>query len=96
MNSLDVFFYGLFMDAEALRAQGFHPSDEQRASVKGMALKLEQRATLVQDNSQSAYGFVMRMPSDELIQLYADTSLAKYRPEAVLAECENGQRILAL
>ncbi len=28
-----VFFYGLFMDAEALRANGFHPIDARQACV---------------------------------------------------------------
>ena len=42
---VEVFFYGLFMDADALRDKGFHPADARRASVGYMALHLGARAT---------------------------------------------------
>src|SRR5258705_14000246 len=44
---IDVFFYGLFMDADALRAKGLHPVDPRAACVRGFALHVGQRATLV-------------------------------------------------
>jgi hypothetical protein len=46
---IPVFFYGLFMDAELLRAKGTAPGGIQQASVPGFALRIGQRATLIAD-----------------------------------------------
>jgi hypothetical protein len=45
-NGTSIFFYGLFMDATILRSKGFHPANERKACVRGMALRLGQRAAL--------------------------------------------------
>jgi hypothetical protein len=83
---IDVFFYGLFMDAEALRAKGFHPIDGRQARVSGMALHIGRRATLAPDPAKSVYGFVFGLSHEEIERLYAEPSVAAYRPEAVIAE----------
>ncbi len=54
-----VFFYGLFMDAEALRANGFHPIDARQACVVGMALQIGKRATLIPNGAQCVHGFLI-------------------------------------
>jgi|SRR6266850_5873638 len=47
-RTINVFFYGLFMDAEALRAKGLHPTNSRQVCVLGMALQIGKRATLEQ------------------------------------------------
>jgi hypothetical protein len=98
MNSrvIDVFFYGLFMDAEALKTNGFHPTDPRQASVSGMALQIGQRATLVPAPAKSVFGFVMSLCHTEVDRLYAEPSVAAYRPEAVLARLGDGSCVAAL
>src|SRR5690349_17068221 len=91
-----VFFYGLFMDAEALRAKGFHPTAARQASVSGMALRIGQRATLVPAPGARTYGYVMGLSHAELDRLYGDPSVAAYRPEAVIALYEDGSSGAAL
>jgi Gamma-glutamyl cyclotransferase, AIG2-like len=93
---VDVFFYGLFMDAEALRANGFHPVNARQACVPGMALQIGRRATLIPDGAGRVYGFVMGLPHHEVDRLYAEPSVAAYRPEAVMAELADRSRIAAL
>ena len=95
-RSITVFFYGLFMDGEALRAQGFHPANGRRACVRGMALRVGQRATLIPDPAGRVFGVVMDLSHAEVDRLYAEPSLAAYRPEAVMAELEDGVCIAAL
>jgi len=85
-----VFFYGLFMDPEALRARGFRPSDVRMACVEGFALRLGARATLVPDTDGRVYGMVMTLTHGELDQLYSEPSVAAYRPEPVLARLDDG------
>ena len=36
---VNVFFYGLFMDADALRSKGLHPNDIRQARVDGVKLQ---------------------------------------------------------
>ena len=98
MNSrgISVFFYGLFMDAEALRANGFHPANGRQACVAGMALQIGQRATLVPDPVGRVFGVVMDLTHAEVDRLYAEPSVAAYRPEAVMAKLTDGSHVAAL
>lgn len=91
-----IFFYGLFMDVDLLRSKGSVPFDPRRASVSGFALRIGQRATLVPDAKGRAYGMLMELRHDEIDRLYADPSVQMYRPEAVIAELEDGSRVAAL
>jgi hypothetical protein len=84
-RSIDVFFYGLFMDAEALRANGFYPVSERQARVSGMTLQIGSRATLIPDFAGRVHGFVIGLSHQEVERLYAEPSVAAYRPEAVMA-----------
>ena len=93
---IDVFFYGLFMDAESPEAKGFHPVNGRQAHVPGMALVIGRRATLVPDPSQCAHGFVFGLTHDEIDRLYAEPSVVAYRPEAVLAQLADQSCVPAL
>lgn len=85
MRRVAVFFYGLFMDADLLRQQGMEPAAPRRAEVRGMALRIGSRATLVLSADSTAHGIVMDLTHQEIDRLYSDSSVAAYRPEAVLA-----------
>jgi uncharacterized protein (DUF1330 family) len=93
---VDVFFYGLFMDPAALRARGLQPIDARLASVPGMALQIGERATLVRDSAERVYGMLIGLTPAELERLYAEPSVAAYRPEAVLAQLAGGTSLPAL
>jgi hypothetical protein len=93
---VSVFFYGLFMDAEALRASGFHPVDARSACVAGMTLQIGRRATLVPDPAKSVHGFVIGLSHQEVDRLYSEPSVAAYRPEAVIARLADGSSVPAL
>ena len=91
-----VFFYGLFMDADLLRAKGAHPVNIVPACVPGFALRIGQRATLLEIPDARAYGILMELTHGEIEQLYSEPSVRAYRPEAVLAELRDGSRVPAL
>jgi hypothetical protein len=93
---IDVFFYGLFMDVGSLEAKGFRPVDGRRASVSGMALRIGRRATLVPDPGKCVHGFVFGLTHDEIDRLYAEPSVAAYRPEAVTVQLADQSHIPAL
>jgi hypothetical protein len=93
---IEVFFYGLFMDADLLRTKGAHPVNLRSACVPGFALRIGQRATLLQNPDARAYGIVMKLTHVELEQLYSEASVRAYRAEAVLAELTDGSQVPAL
>jgi Gamma-glutamyl cyclotransferase, AIG2-like len=87
---MDIFFYGLFMDEEVLRAKGIEPRERRRAVVPGYRLKIGQRATLVPYFLGQAYGMVFALTDREIESLYSESGLEKYRPQSVMAFFENG------
>jgi Gamma-glutamyl cyclotransferase, AIG2-like len=93
---ITVFFYGLFMDVELLRASGARPVQVRSACVPGFALRLGRRATLIPNAETSVYGIVMELSHAEIEKLYSDVSLSAYRPEAVLAQLADGSYISVL
>jgi hypothetical protein len=95
-NAADVFFYGLFMDPDALRAKGLQPRLPRKASVLGMALRIGARATLVKQEGGVAHGVVMALSAEELKALYAEPGVAAYQPEPVAAKGDDGTVIPAI
>ena len=93
---VSVFFYGLFMDPELLRAKGLEPKNARRAGVRGMRLRIGERAALEPATDGVVYGMLFELTQDEIERLYSEPSVAPYRPEAVLAEPEAGEPLAAL
>lgn len=93
---IEVFFYGLFMDADLLRTKGAHPINIRSACVRGFALCIGQRATLVRTLRARAYGIVMELTHAEIERLYSEASVRSYRTEAVIAELADGSHVPAL
>lgn len=93
---INVFFYGLFMDDELLRAKGVQARNSRVASVEGYALSIGERATLVPDPMGLVYGNVKELSYAEIDHLYSEPSVSAYKPEAVLAKLTDGSRVPAL
>jgi hypothetical protein len=93
---VSVFFYGLFMDPELLRGKGLQPENARRACVRGMRLRIEERAALEPEPDGVVYGMLVELTHGDIERLYAEPSVAPYRPEAVLAEPDAGEPLAAL
>jgi hypothetical protein len=87
---IPVFFYGLFMDADALRAKGANPQNVRRASLAGFALRIGQRATLVPASGSRVHGVLMDLTHAEIDALYAEASVSMYRAEPVACTTDGG------
>jgi len=85
MDRRDVFFYGLTMDPDVLRAQGIDPGAGRRAHVDGFALRIGARATLVPGAGGCVHGMVYALADADVRALYGQAGLEDYRPEGVLA-----------
>ena len=86
----DIFFYGLFMDENVLRAKSIEPRAGRRAVVRDYQLKIGQRAMLVRQTSSQAYGMVYALSESEIDSLYSEPGLEMYHPEVVVATFEDG------
>lgn len=93
---IDVFFYGLFMDAEVLREKGAVPARGRQAYVDDFGLRIGRRATLVPSVGTRAYGMLFALTHAELDRLYDAPGLEQYQPEAVLARSLDGTMAPAL
>lgn len=93
---IDGFFYGLFMDPDVLRDSGVVPVNPRRACIDDYALRMGRRATLVASPGARAYGMVFALTHGDLERLYSQPGLEDYRPEAVLVQPFEGQKLAAL
>jgi hypothetical protein len=93
---IEVFFYGLFMDADLLRTKGVNPTNIRPASVPGFALRIGQRATLLRNPNRLAHGILMELHPHRGRATVFRTQNRAYHPEAVLCELNDGSRIPAL
>lgn len=96
MRKINVFFYGLFMDAALLQAKGVTLLHLRVASVSGFQLRIGNRATLVPAPLGRVFGLIASLSHIELERLYSEPSVQAYRPEAVLAHLANGETLPAL
>lgn len=85
-----VFFYGLFMDQELLKAKGLNPANPRLAHVNGYGLRIDQRATLVPSSHEQVHGVIMDLDVGELDALYRDASVADYTPTPFTAFDQQG------
>ena len=91
-----VFFYGLFMDPDLLRGKGLQPENARRARVRGMRLRIGQRAALEPDSDGVVHGMLFELTHADIERLYSEPSVAPYRPEAVVVEPDAGDPLAAL
>lgn len=96
VRSIDVFFYGLFMDDALLREKGANPVDCRKASVENFRLAIGERATLVPSAGTTVFGVLFSLTHNEVNALYLEDSVSQYRPEAVCALLADGRIIPAL
>ena len=88
-ETVDAFFYGLYMDEAVLRGAGVVPYSPRKASARGYALRIGRRATLVKAPGGIAWGMVYALAPDDLAKLYAGPGLDNYRSEEIEVVLEN-------
>jgi hypothetical protein len=96
VRSIDIFFYGLFMDDALLREKGMNPANRRIAFVENFCLVIGARATLVPCANATVHGVLYSLTHNEVDALYSEASVSVYRPEAVSAHLADGSIIPAL
>jgi hypothetical protein len=96
VRTVDVFFYGLFMDDALLQEKGIIPFNRRLAFVENFSLAIGARATMFPNEGHVVHGVLFSLSHSEVEALYSDESVRVYRPEAVLAKLADGSLIPAL
>jgi hypothetical protein len=96
VKRIDVFFYGLFMDEALLRVKGLNPKNRRIAFVDNVSLVIGARASLIARAGKRVHGVLFSLTHGEVDQLYSETTVRDYRPEAVAAQPVDGTAIPAL
>jgi hypothetical protein len=81
---VEVFFYGSFMNRNALRSRGFEPLGWRTAVAVDHKVVFRPLATLERAAGEIVYGVVCSATHEELRALYAQDWLGAYQPEAIL------------
>jgi cation transport regulator ChaC len=90
------FFYGSFINLDALAEVDVRPTDVEVARLSGFDIHIGPLANLSASEGHSVYGIVARVTHAELKRLYAQDWVGLYLPEAVLVEMKDGKRVPAL
>ena len=92
----NVFFYGLYMDPEILKAKSVEPRNPRKAVAKGYRLHIGKMATLLRETNAEAHGIVYELTHDEVNTLYLGAGLVAYVAEAIEVETENHEKLAVL
>ncbi|MEZ5002224.1 MAG: gamma-glutamylcyclotransferase family protein [Chitinophagales bacterium] len=94
--SINIFFYGLFMDINLLLKKGTHPIQCKKGYVNDYALTIGDRASLTPCKNERTYGILMTIDDNDVQTLYVEASVADYLPEEVLVHTFPNETIKAI
>lgn len=94
-STINVFFYGLFMDESLLASKGIRPKDSEPGYVEGFRLHIGERATLLPAQDSRSYGVLMEVTADQAAALYSDESVCDYVAEPVVVHLLNDKQVAA-
>jgi len=95
-STVNVFFYGLFMDESLLASKGIRPKDSEPGYVEGFRLHIGERATLLPAQDSRVYGVLMEVTADEATALYSDESVCDYVAEPVVVHLPGDKQVAAI
>jgi cation transport regulator ChaC len=95
VESLEIFFYGSFMDRKVLRTLGVVPQTFEPAELKDWRITFSPMATLVRSEGDSVYGAIAVLSQNEVRLLYSRDDLKHYNPVDITVSTEGGKRVTA-
>jgi len=82
-DTVQAFFYGLYMDSELLRSLGFVPGSVIRARLDSYALDLFGLAKIIPNNNSVVWGNVISVSEQDLTAMYSFETTKSYKAESV-------------
>lgn len=94
-STINVFFYGLFMDEALLASKGIRPRSSAPGYVEGLRLHIGARATLLPAEGSRSYGLMTEVTADQAAALYAEESVSDYVAEPAVVHLPGGEEVAA-
>lgn len=85
-NSVDVFFYSYYLNADFLRQLGSEPLNPRRARLYRWQLYLGGENTTIKPSDSFADGMIYSLTEAELLHLYQGEGIEKYTPQTLEVE----------
>lgn len=82
-ESVEAFFYGLYMDTDLLESLGFKPESVGKAKVDSYEINLFGAAKIVPKVNSVVWGNVIKLPKHELEAMYSFETTKAYSPMMV-------------
>jgi len=95
-NTINVFFYGLFMDESLLASKGIRPKLSRPGHVDGLRLHIGERATLLPAKDSRSYGVLVEVTVDQVAELYSDEGVCDYVAEPVVVNLPGDKQVAAV
>lgn len=92
----DVFFYGLYMDAEILALKGVQALNPRKAVAPGFELRFGEKATMLRQAGKQTHGMLYSLTHDDINKLYWGAGLNQYRSEAIMVDTAEQSGVAAL
>ena len=81
------------MDELLLKKMGVNPLKSTLAHIEGYGLRIGERATLVESETESVYGVIMSLKTEDVNNLYSADSVSDYIPEDLVAITSNNESV---
>lgn len=89
-NTVEAFFYGLYMDPALIESLGFDPVSVEKAKVSSYALDLFGSAKIIPREGGVVWGNIIELSQSDLMAMYSFESTKNYSPELIQASDING------
>ena len=89
-DTVDAFFYGLYMDPKLLASLGFKPISVEKAEANSYALDLFGSAKIVPSENSVMRGNIIKLSEKDLKEMYSFESTKSYSPEMIQVKDSNG------
>ena len=94
-DSVQVFFYGSYMDSETLAGWKVKPIEFEVARLDDYELAFCPFATLIPKKGSAVHGVLARLYREDVERLYSRVELADYKAVDVILETEKRKRVRA-
>lgn len=89
-KTVNVFFYGSFINRDVLARVDYRPEHTNVAHLNGFDIALRPLATVIHSDSSCVYGVLAKATHVELERLYGEAWVRAYLPEAVIVTTRDG------
>ena len=89
-DTVEAFFYGLYMDPKLIESLGFEPITVEKAEVNSYALDLFGAAKIVPREDSVVWGNIIKLSKNDLQAMYSFETTEIYSSEVIQAKDSNG------